>query len=135
MQLRRDLLLQIKSWAMLHEFDAETLRKKIRAVHSTLANLLSSVKALLSSAPSAQEVGTAKRARRHPASSSADEPVPELGGRGLSISVQRFEDTVASLVHASLQQESLAPSTSGRRAFAPWQAGSEVACLRRSIVS
>lgn len=64
MLLKSDLS-RFKSWVMLRELDADSLRKKIKAVGVALRGLLASVTAILSDFESAQEAQVSKKARHH----------------------------------------------------------------------
>lgn len=107
-QLRSDLF-RFKSWAMLHELDAESLRKKVKAVAVALRGLLSSVKTMLGTSQFAQEDKVSKRARYHAGASFPGKSAAASEDHGLSNSVSRFEATLSSLFAGSLQEECTEP--------------------------
>lgn len=107
-QLRGDLF-RYKSWAMLHEFDAASLRKKVKAVGAGLRELLSSVKNMLGS-PEEDQVGRApKKARYHDAASLLTKSDAASVQLNVSRSLSTLEATMGSILGGSVQDKSSMP--------------------------
>jgi hypothetical protein len=103
MQLRSDLF-RFRSWAMLHELDAASLRERARTVAVALRGLLSSVKTMLLSPQSTPAARTSKKARYDAGSSVVGDAAAVHEQHGLSSSVASFEAAVSSLLDASLEK-------------------------------
>lgn len=108
MQLKSDLF-RFKSWAMLHEFDAASVRKRTREIGVALRGLLSAMKVPLGSPHSAQSSRPSKKTRRcaedSPASSSVSvSEHPDLPG-----CLAKLEATMACLLDGPLEKNGSVP--------------------------